>query len=95
MSIFRHPYEEVPVPDHAPREEPVSTMTITCAESGIIAGGGPEGQDVPCCTLADAEAWCAALRRWGAPDDLLLKCAGGLTVTLDVPGPASPPEAAG
>jgi hypothetical protein len=83
------------MPSHAPREEPVSTVTITCAESGVIAGGGPEGQDVPCPTLADAEAWCADLRRWGAPDDLLLERAGGLTVTLNMARSASPSEAAG
>lgn len=34
-------------------------------------------------TLADVEAWCAELRRLGAPDDLVLPEADGLTVTMD------------
>jgi hypothetical protein len=38
--------------------------------------------------LADVEAWIAELRRLGAPDDLPLKQAEGLAVTLDVGGAA-------
>jgi hypothetical protein len=70
---------------HAPREVPTDTIKVTCAESGAVVGGGPEGQDVPCTTLADLEAFCTRLRELRAQDDLLLDNNGAtFTVTLDL-----------
>jgi hypothetical protein len=69
---------------HEPAEHVTNTDEITCAESGVIVGGGPEGEDVPCTTLADLEAFCARLRELGAPDGQLLDNNGvTFTVTLD------------
>ena len=69
---------------HDPSVVRIRKDTITCRESGVIEGGGPEGEDVPCTTLADLEAFAAELRRLGAPDGLLLENNGRtFTVTLD------------
>ena len=67
---------------HQPTERAVRTDTIMCAETGVLAGAGPEGEDLTCATLADLEAFCADLRRHGAGDDLKVENAHDLSVTL-------------
>jgi len=70
--------------NHEPAEQTTDTIEVTCAETGVIVGGGPEGEDVRCTTLADVEAFCARLRELGAPDGLLLDNNGAtFTVILD------------
>jgi hypothetical protein len=75
-----------PAPDHRPGE--TCTRTVTCKRTG------PEVRDYAALdregslpyrqyTLADVRAWVEELYRLGAPDDLVLPGANGLTVTLD------------
>lgn len=72
-----------PPAGHQPAETRVNTVTVECGRTG------PEMLDSEDCpyrqyTLADAEAWTAELRRLGAPGDLVLPEAYGLTATMDL-----------
>lgn len=81
MNIFRHADDEPAAPSHAPIEEPVNTLTVTCAQNGAFED--IEGYPAHCPTLADVEAWCADLRGHGATDGLLIDDASNcLSVTL-------------
>lgn len=69
-------------PGRQPTETRVDTVKVECGRTG------PEVVPVEyeSCrqhTIADVEAWCVELRRLGAPDDLPLPEADGLTVTID------------
>lgn len=80
-SLFRREKPEAAV-SHEPTEKRVDTITVECGRSG------PEVVPVEYETyrqysLADVETWCARLRELGAPDDLPLPEADGLSVTLD------------
>jgi hypothetical protein len=70
-----------PSPSHRPSETRVNTITVECGRTGPEEIAEYDTYRQYC--LADVEAWCAELRRLGAPDDLPLKEAEGLVVTLD------------
>jgi hypothetical protein len=67
---------------HEPTETRVNTVKVECKRTGPEQVS--EYDTYRQYTLADAEAWTAELRRLGAPDDLVLREADGLTVTVDV-----------
>lgn len=68
-------------PSRQPSETRVNTVTVECARTGPEKYS--EYDTYRQYTLGDVEAWCAELRRLGAGDDLVLKEADGLMVTMD------------
>lgn len=71
-----------PQPGRQPTETSVNTVKVECGRSGpevVLVEYETYRQHA----LADVEAWCVELRRLGAPDDLPLPEADGLTVTLN------------
>jgi len=66
-----------------PTKTRVNTVTVDCGRTGPEAVI-EEHNIRRLHTLADIEEWTAELRRLGAGDDLVLKEADGLIVTLDI-----------
>jgi hypothetical protein len=60
----------------------VNTITVACGRTGPEAAI-EEHNIRRLITLADVDAWTAELRRLGAQDDLVLKDADGLVVTMN------------
>jgi hypothetical protein len=69
-------------PGRQPMKTRVNTITVTCSRTGPEAAI-EEHNIRRLHILADVEAWTAELRNLGAADDLVLREADGLTVTLD------------
>jgi hypothetical protein len=63
---------------HEPDES--ATVTVRCAVSGPPAGSADWQREA---VLADLEAFCAELRRLGAPGSTVITGATDLRVTLD------------
>jgi hypothetical protein len=68
-------------PDRQPSTTRVNTVTLECSRTGPEAAI-EEHNIRRLVTLGDVEAWTAELRRLGAGDDLVLREADGLVVTL-------------
>lgn len=81
MKLHRDQPEQTP--SRRPTETRVNTVKVECGRTGplVIAAEYDEYREH---SLADVEAFCAELRRLGAPDDLPLPEADGLVVTLNV-----------
>jgi hypothetical protein len=70
--------------DHAPVEQITHTVSVICTSTGPLVTGVEDPW--PATVLADVEAFCYALRKRGAKDDLVIGGARELSAVLDLGG---------